>query len=254
MSWAARRRFIILLILGAVVASFLAVVLIAALYKAPSCSDGVQDGNEQGIDCGGSCPYLCSALEQPPTVVYTTPLPGISGRTDIIASVVNKNPDAAAKAVPYQVSLFGADHNFVQQVNGTVDLPPNATVPIFVPNIATGNQTVTSAFLTIASSAPAWYALSSDPRTVPSVSNVTLGGTTAAPQITATLTNPSIMTLSNVLVYVIVHDTQGNVIGASQTVVPSIFGQEQATATFTWNAPFSTEPTSLEVVPIIPLP
>ncbi len=254
MSWAARRRFIILLILGAVAAAFLAVVLIAALYKAPSCSDGVQNGSEQGIDCGGSCPYLCTALEQAPTVLYTTPLPGISGRTDIIASVVNNNPAAAAKAVPYYVSLYGADHAFVQRVSGTVDLPPHATVPIFVPNIATGNQTVTSAFLTIASSAPAWYALSSDPRIVPSVSNVTLGGTTAAPQITALLTNPSVMTLSDVLVYVIVHDAQGNVIAASQTIVPSIFGQEQAAATFSWNAPFSSTPASLEVVPIIPLP
>jgi hypothetical protein len=28
-----------------------------------SCSDGVQNGNEDGVDCGGICPTACGAAD-----------------------------------------------------------------------------------------------------------------------------------------------------------------------------------------------
>ena len=87
MSWAAKRRFIILLIVGIVIVAFAAVIGIATFYKAPSCTDGVQNQGEQGVDCSGPCPYLCTALEQAPTVVFTDALPSANGHTSVIASV-----------------------------------------------------------------------------------------------------------------------------------------------------------------------
>ena len=71
MSWAARRRFFILLILGAVVAAFIAILSIATLYKSPTCTDGVENQGEAGIDCGGPCSFLCTDLQHPPTVLFT---------------------------------------------------------------------------------------------------------------------------------------------------------------------------------------
>ena len=71
MSWAARRRFFILLIIGIIVVAFLTTVLISTFYKTPTCSDNVQNQSEQGIHCGGPCPYLCTALEQVPVVLFT---------------------------------------------------------------------------------------------------------------------------------------------------------------------------------------
>src|SRR3989344_6201594 len=69
MSWAAGRRFIILCIVGAVVIAFLAAISIATFYKSPSCSDGKQNQDETGVDCGGSCAYLCKAKKPTPTVL-----------------------------------------------------------------------------------------------------------------------------------------------------------------------------------------
>ncbi len=255
MSWAARRRFFILLIIGLVLGAFLIVVGYVTLHHAPSCSDGIQNEGEQGVDCGGPCPYLCTSLEQPPTVLYTTVLPGAApDSADIVAEIENKNPTAAAKAVPYTLRLYGADRTLVQQLTGTVDFPPGVTMPVFVPNISVGSQTVTEAFLSIASSAPRWYALSTDPRILPTVSNTMLGGTNSAPRITVLLTNPSAVVLSEVPLDVLVTDVQGNVIAASHTLVPSIGGGGTAQATFTWNKPFPGAPSAIQVVPVVPLP
>lgn len=254
MSWASRRRFVILVIVGAIIVAAVALLSIATFSKAPSCSDGVQNQGEAGIDCGGPCPYLCTAQVAPPTVLFATTLQGAPGRTDVIASVENVNAAAGAKNVPYTLTIYGAGQLFVQSVQGTLDLPPAATVPVFIPGVVTGTQTKVHAFLSIDTAAIKWTAMPHDPRLLPVVSNTSISGASTTPRVTATLSNPSTTPLSDVPAVVLVRDAQGNVIAASSTIVPSVPAQGQATATFTWNAPFPGAPAAIEVDPTVPLP
>lgn len=254
MSWAAQRRFFILLIVGAVVVAFVAIVSIATFYKAPSCTDGVQNQNEAGIDCGNPCAYLCTAQELPPTVLFTKAFPASTGRTVVVASIENKNPTAAARDIPYSAILYGDKQTLIQEVSGTFDLPPGTTATIFIPGVMSGKQAVVRAFLNLDPSSIKWFTLISDPRIVPGVLNTIQSGSIDAPRVDATLVNTSVTTLTNVPVVALVRNINTDVIAASQTVVPSIPAQGQATATFTWNTAFSDEPASIEVVPIIPLP
>ena len=242
------------MIIGVVIVAFGVIIFFATIYQSPSCSDGTQNQGEQGIDCGGSCAYLCTEQQQPPTVLYTKAIQNTNGRTDVVASIENKNATAAARNVPYRITLYGAGQSLIQQVTGTLDLPPGATIPIYIPGILSGKQTVTNEFLDISADAPHWFTLATDPRIVPTVSNIALGGTLLMPRIEALLTNPTIPALTNVRVVVVVHGLNGNVIAASQTIVPTVPAQGQAGATFTWNAPFASAPAAIEVVPIIPLP
>ena len=253
MSWAARRRFVILTIVGAVAVAFLTTVGIATFYEAPSCSDSKQNQGESGIDCGSPCSRVCTAEAQPPTVLFTKAIKNGEGRVDVIAEVENKNAYVAAKNVPYTVTLYGSDQSLIQEVTGTLDLPPGERVPVFVPGILSGKQGVVNAFLDIVSSSPKWFSMPVDSRIVPTVSNVKQGGTASAPRIEATLMNPSVIILTNIRAIVLVRNDKGDIIAASSTVVPAIPAQGKATATFTWNYEFSDVPTSIEVVPIVPL-
>lgn len=254
MSWAARRRFFILLTLGAIIVAFVAIVSIATLYKAPSCTDGVQNQKEDGINCGGPCPYLCIAQMQPPTVLFTKAFTNSTGRAIIVASVENKNSSAAAKDVPYRAILYGANRTLIQSVTGTFDLPPGATATVFIPSIVSGKQMAASAFLDIDASSIKWFTMTVDPRIVPGVSNTIQSGSMDAPRIDATLVNGSTSMLTNVQVVVLVRDAQKNVIATSGTIVPTLRGQSTATAIFTWDRAFSDMPASIEVVPVVPLP
>jgi len=252
MSWAARRRLLIIIVIFFVVVAVVAALSYATLSKTPSCVDGIQNHGESGIDCGGPCAYLCTDLEQPPTVLFTKTL-SYNGRTDVIASIENKNANAAAKNVPYRITLYGKGQALIQEVTGTIDLPPGASTPVYVSQIVSGKQAVIGAFLTIAPSDLQWYSMAAGERTIPLVSNTTQSGTGDAPRIDATLSNPTTEAFNNVRTIVIVHNKSGDVIAASQTVVPVILGQGQATAIFTWNKAFSDAPAAIEVVPIIPL-
>jgi len=255
MSWAARRRFLILFILGTIIVLIAAVTLIATAYKAPSCADGVQNQGETGVDCGGPCPYLCVASETPPTVLFTQSFTDTTtGRTSIVALVENKNASAAARGVPYRATIYGARQTLIQSVTGTLDLPPGATTPVFISGIASGKQQVTNSFLEIDRTAIKWVAMASAPRTLPGVVSTIQGGSTTTPRVDAVLANGTVTPLTNVRVVVLVRDAHGNVIAASGTVMPQIPAQGSATATFTWNTPFLGIPASIEIDPVIPLP
>ncbi len=255
MSWAARRRLLILLIVGAVVAAVVATVSITTLYKTPTCTDGVENQGEAGIDCGGSCSFLCIEQQHPPTVLFTKSFTDMStGRTVIVASIENKNNTAAAKNVPYRAIVYGVNQTLIQSVSGTFDLPPGATATVFVHDIVSRKQTVVRAFLNIEPSSIKWFTMTSDSRIVPGVSNTIQSGSAEAPRIEAILANGSTSTLTNVRVVVLVRDINKDVIAASQTIVPVIRPQSTASAIFTWNSAFLGIPVSIEIVPIIPLP
>jgi len=236
-----------------VVLVVLALIFYSTLHKAPSCVDGIQNQGEQGIDCGGPCPYLCTALEQAPVVRFTQALPNANGTYDIIAYVDNPNRSAYTRGIAYQISLYAPDHTLgAPVIAGSLDLPPGASLPIFIPNVVAGKSGITSAFLMLDPTAIKWQA-GADTRIVPTAASATLGGSASAPRVITELDNPSALPISNVRVVVTVFDASGNVIAASQTVVPSIAGQGSAVATFTWNAPFPAPPARIEVLPVIPL-
>ena len=255
MNWAAQRRFTIVAILVAVALVILAIILTATFYKAPSCVDNKQNQDEVGVDCGGSCPYLCTSQEEEPSTPTPRLLINSAGRVDLVAQVQNRNSDAAAKDVPYAVKIYDSNLTFVKEITGYVDLPPRATVPVFIPGVVYGGQPGMRASLSIASTSVNWYRVAGDPRIVPKIDVQPPSGTTSAPRVGVVLSNATLSTLTNVrLVAYVRNSLNGNVVAASATVVPMLAPQGSATAIFTWNEPFAAGAVSVEVLPVIPLP
>ncbi len=137
MNWASGRRLIILafvLLLALIVAGAAAYF---ALNKAPSCTDGKMNGGETGIDCGGPCARQCTADVQAPTVSFAVPIQ-VGSRTDLVAYVVNQNRDAAAKGAKFHVEFRDASGNLLATKDGTIDLLPGSTAPLYIPNAYAG--------------------------------------------------------------------------------------------------------------------
>lgn len=254
MSWAAERRTFILVILGLIAAAILAWVIIAALFKEPTCADGVQNQDEQGIDCGGSCAYLCSALlpSPVPEVVFMRALSLANGRTDVIAYVVNKNSRAAVKDARYQIELYSADQVLLAKHTGSMDIPASAEVPVFMPNLFSGGQKVSQAFLSFDEASLVWFAR--DPETIVLQTKEVTFTSTPTPRVNATLLNNSATPLMSTKFIATLYDAEGNAMAASQTIVTSISAFETATAVFTWAQPFATEPARIDVRPVPLLP
>ncbi|HWU24521.1 MAG TPA: hypothetical protein VN086_02095 [Candidatus Paceibacterota bacterium] len=250
MDWARSRR---LTVIGVLIVAVLAILLIigfAIFYKTPTCTDSKMNGDETGIDCGGSCSTVCRAEAQTASVRFARVLQQ-SGRNDLIAYIDNPNVNAYAARADLLIDIYRQDGRQLQK-HAYVSLPANMATPLFIPNIA--NAAVQQIFVSFASSSPVWMKGSGGAEAMPKASNIVVTGTGDHPNVTATVTNPIAYPEHNVPFIVTVFANDGTVIAASQTVVPLIPAQGNAQAVFTWNEPFVEPYARIEIVPILALP
>lgn len=252
--WASERRFIIMLVLGCIVGAFVLTIGIATFYQAPSCADNKQNQGENGIDCGGPCDFLCKEDVRVPTVLFTKALNNGEGRTDIVAMIENKNADAVVRNARYHLTLYGADQTVLREVKGTIDLPPQSAVPVFIPGMFARYDRGMRAFLDIEQDSLAWMSASKVTLPiVPTIATPRIAGTTEAPRVTADVSNPDTSPLSSVKLIAILYDEAGEVIAASSTVTPPLSPLGTATARFTWNGAFPSVPAVVTVLPMMSL-
>jgi hypothetical protein len=253
MSWAGKRRLIILAILGAVLLLIMGGIAFLIFNKPASCVDGKQNQNEEGIDCGGSCGYLCTAKVVPPVVSFVREFSQANGRTDVIAYLKNPNPSAAAKNVRYTVELYSVSRAVIAKKDGVVDLAPGLEIPVYLPNFYSGTEAVDRAFLSLDASSYGWFRYDAPPQ-VPVIKDARVSGTTEAPRVLASATNPFATPLRGIKLVATVFNAEGNAIAASQTVVAELAPQASVEVVFTWNAPFTDSVSRIDVRPSVVLP
>jgi hypothetical protein len=249
LDWGQKRR---VLIIGSVVALMLVIlgsITAAALYEPPRCDDGKPNGDEAGVDCGGSCVRICTADVTGATVLFARAIPVPGGRVDAVAYVENRDRRAEADDAPYTIELFATDGAPLGSYQGTIDLPAGGIAPLFVPGIVRG-EGAPRAFLSIGDAAwrRAEGALPS-----PTIGAVSLEGGDR-PRAIAELRNEGAETLREQEVVAVVFEAGGQALGASATVVRGLRPGESARATFTWPAPVESSPARVEVraVPVLP--
>lgn len=251
MSWALQRRILIfggvILVLALVIGGW----IFLSTREAPSCVDRTQNQKEEGVDCGGPCPYLCNESLSEPRADFARAVSGVPGRVDVIASVTNPNGSAAAARAPYTVELYDSANALVARASGTVDLPPASQVPVFISNVARTEREIARAFLTFDTNAIRWFR-SSGTRVLPRVVRSEYA-VTPTPRVDAVVENPGVTTLMNVAVIVTVFDAGNTAIAASSTLIPYLGPSTEAPIVFTWNAPWSAAPARIQVTPVLPV-
>lgn len=251
MSWAGNKRLVILALLLLVILVVLAVTLVLTLPQKPSCADGIQNQDETGIDCGGSCEKLCVADITKPTFSYIRALEQ-NGRIDIVALVENNEPNTFAKKAPYTAEVFSPEGALLGSKKGVVDLPAGEDVPLFIPGVAPSGVVVGRAFVTFDESSIEWK-ISSEKRKLPRADAIRAEDEFIAPKVHASIFNPDVATLRDLVVIVAVRSVAGEIIAASQTMIEELRPEASEPVIFTWNTPFSEPVGQIEVRALVPL-
>jgi hypothetical protein len=111
MSWASRRQF---QYIGGLVAFLAIIALIIAwptITRKPTCTDGKQNGGENGVDCGGSCQKICNADVSEPIVLWSRAFPVTGNIYNLVSFVENRNKEAAVMQVSYEFRIYSTDPN-----------------------------------------------------------------------------------------------------------------------------------------------
>ncbi len=245
--WGRKRQILIEALLGTLGVAVIGTALFFLIYRAPTCTDGKQDGSEIGVDCGVSCAYACTSQETPPVVTFSRAVSPQPGRTDFIAYISNTNANAGAEAASYTVILHSRTGSVLAQKTGTITLPPDSTVPLYIPALYQGSEIPAKPILSIDTNAIKWLKNVSQP-VLPTPNDIQIQDGTS-PRIAATLSNPSTYPITDQIEIVTVFNSQNLPIAASQTVVPELQPKGTAPVVFTWNEPFPGKAVRAEILP-----
>lgn len=251
LTWGDKRRFIIIGSAAVLGTLLLAGIVIAVLYDAPSCMDARQNQDETGIDCGGSCAYLCRNEVQEPRLSFARAVTNGSGRTDVIAYIENRNQAAEAKDARYTVEVFDELGDLLGKREGTIDLPARSTVALYAPGVYVGVGATPRAFVSFDEDMRWRNARGGQAPLAISGIELIPG---SRPRVNATITNVAPSAAYNQTFVATVFDTEGVAIAASQTVVREVPALGTASAVFTWPEAFMGTAVRVEVivVPVLP--
>jgi len=112
---------------------------------APSCFDHIQNQNETGVDCGGSC-KSCEAVKGL-TVYEAKVFSTKEGFADVFAEVRNTNIDYGIHEFQYTFELYDRDDALITSKNGITYILPNSRKFIIEQAIATTRLPVKVKFL-----------------------------------------------------------------------------------------------------------
>lgn len=220
------------------------------LHRPATCFDGIMNQGETYTDMGGPCEILDPRTLTPHAVLWSRPFFVRNGVYSAAAYIENPNADAGVVEAPYRFQLYDSKNVLVAERQGTTYIVPGTVTPVFERQIDVGARTATRAFFELGS--PLTWQRLVDMGDEVGVSNKILETPETAPRLTATVHNNNVALRQNLTIFAVVFDTAGNAIGASQTIVDRLAGNETRDIVFTWAQPFDRQVGRVDIIPSIP--
>jgi Mg-chelatase subunit ChlD len=238
-SWSAKRKLTYAILFFSFVIMVVGLPTFLFWYQAPTCFDGKRNGDEVGVDCGGSCRLLCSFEAIEPDILWSRSFKVASGLYSATAYIQNHNFSSAALNAPYVFKVYDKTNTVIATRFGQAYIPKNKIFAIFEPAIQVGEAVpyrTTFEFINEIS----WE---KDDSSLPDllVREKSLSREDSLPRIDARIQNNSIIPVSNIEIIALVYDGKDNAIGASRTFVDYLNKDQSTDIVFTWPAPFDTQ-------------
>lgn len=251
MTWALKRQFIYAAIAVAAFLLFGFLIISPYLGEKPTCFDNKQNGDEKGIDCGGSCQRACVFEVDQISILWSRVFKVIPGRYNAVAYLENHNKNAAVYKIKYKFRFADRDNIYIGKREGETFIPPSGKFAVFEPGIGVGNSIpVYTAFEF--SEAPVWSNVPADKlsQLKVSVSDARLENADFKPRLSAVLKNNSLFTIPEVSVIALLYDEKGNALAASRTYLPELSPEASEEVIFTWPEPIPGDVIAKEIIPM----
>ena len=251
MTWAFKRQLFSVTVLLVFFLVFGFLIIYPSLKVAPSCTDNKQNGDETGIDCGGSCARACLAEVDPISILWSRVFKVVPGRYNAVAYLENHNRNSAINKINYRFRFADKDNLYIGKREGQTFVPPSGHFAVFEPAIDIGNSIpvyVTFEF----TETPAWIQVPAEKisKVKVLVSDIQLENEDSRPRVSANIKNVSLFNIPGVNVVAILYDAYGNAVSASRTY-NDVLGAEGGTkVNFTWPEPISSKVVAKEIIPM----
>lgn len=220
----------------------------ALLPERSSCSNGVQDGAERGVDCGGSCRLLCRGEARDPIVHFARAVPVSESVWGAVAYVENKNENAGASKTPYLFKLYDAENLLLYERRGEAYIPPGKVFAVFEGRMQTGSRVPTRAVFSF--TAPPRFEVAA-PEPVLPIRNHRFSADEAGARLEARIANPTLSLIGEIDAAALLFDPSGNLFAASAATIRRLAPRGAAALVFTWPH-FLETPSRIEILYTVP--
>jgi Mg-chelatase subunit ChlD len=201
-------------------------------YQAPNCFDNIQNEEEGGIDCDGSCVRMCASSVLAPNLLWAESFKIVDGQYNAVAYVENLNKTASTETLNYTFKLMAGD-TVIAERSGTTIFPPNGVYPIFEGRILTDENQVPTKTVIELEPVILWQ-----PATIGrnqfKVLDYKLEDTDTRPRLTAKVENAELTNATKVEVVTTIFNSAGKPLTASQTFVDDFTARTTRDVVFTW--------------------
>ena len=195
----------------------------------PTCTDGIQNGGEDGVDCGARvCGRLCPPAVKPLAEPKVQVISNSDGSYDVLATLENPNAAYGVKRVDYTMTAASASRRGFTYVNPAQ--PRHLVFPLGKLDAAP------TAGLQLASGSIEWAALAIDAAGSVefAVRGDSLTAATGSVRYEALVGNRSRFDFDEVDVTVLLYDGSHKVVGAGSTVVRTLRAGEERGFVIDW--------------------
>lgn len=241
MRWAAKRQ---VLYAGSVLIALFFVGVGAwfiFFHHTPTCSDNILNQNEEGVDCGGVCAILCQAPRV--SALWARSVEVAPGVYHAVALIRNPESSAGTVSLPYTFQLFDDKNILVAERRGALYLYPGEVVPLFEPNILTGERVPVRTFVTFGTAV--WKKME---RPVEPIQITSRALDQTGLSLTATIENKTALPVSGTVLTALLYDAHDILIAASQTKLVTVTPKDSQNVVFTWQQPFPRDVVRTDIV------
>lgn len=241
MSWTRERKAFVTFIVWFFLLVVIVITILPFVIKSPTCSDGIQNNTETGVDCGGACQRMCMQDVIPLEIRWQRSIEVDEKTYDAVGYLINKNNNAIPRTVSFKVTLSDRNRATIAEKEGQTVILPGAATPLYVPNIQVGERTPVYTRFEIVEASP-FYTYSNQEflKNIQVLQNYTFDNTTVTPRLTLTVQNSLFDNVQDIDVYALLYDAEDTLIAIGKTYIENIAGRSQEKAYFSWRNPFSS--------------
>ncbi|HAT68649.1 MAG TPA: hypothetical protein DCS20_03450 [Candidatus Yonathbacteria bacterium] len=242
MEWSQKRKVLYSLAFAAAIILLAAYPVYRKINPTPTCFDQRQNGDEVGVDCGGSCALYCRSQVKDLRVVWAKAFQVVPGRYDLGAYIENPNPNAGIKNARYTLRMFDSTGVILAEGEGSVEIPPMSTNLIFVGNVSASTTPDRVEVEFMPEDLNRWTKAQAVQSTLVS-KNQTLKNTDTKPRFDAMLLNTDLVNDAGYAsIGAVIYDPARNPFAISRTYIEGVVRGGTEEIFFTWPTRFTKNP------------
>ena len=241
------KRLVIVLIY-VLIAALLGLAAYFIVKPKPTCFDGIQNQNEEGVDCGGPCVKKCETpvidnLKIEEKAIVTDGF----GSYDVLAKVTNPNAEFGAASFKYAFDLLGSDGEILEKKEGTSFILPAQTKYILAFNLKPRIEPASLEFRIISFKWLKFLEYEEPSIDVYSKElNIVSSGIGFA-ELKAKIRNRSDYDFKEIVAKIVIRDQHDKPVALNQTSINDVRVNDEREIVVRWDNPFSVDPVSQKI-------